>query len=249
MTLVFCHYINHTLIIVTDSLITGHSAQKPKCASFPAKGVVIAWWGNYDLEPKALRDNPLTCQAGDREYAANNFIGDKLPQTEGVSPSFPDVFLKALNATPHVHNGNTGKAGLLMGVVIRKSIHAFVFEAKGGRGSWGLTDSCGMRDWPQVFGDTDSLNKMLEAQNPKEDLSDLTGSKTYGEFASKASRWIWQTERFQKGNARVPTVGLPAYGLELRIDGTIEGPTPIHDYALCPNHGPQFDRSRQRLAG
>lgn len=224
MTLVFCHCVDDTLIIVTDSLISGHNAQKPKCASFSAKRVVITWWGDHNLEPKVLAENPCAVQPGDMAFARNNSIADKLLMPEDVLPCFPTAFLTALNQTEHVHNGDRGTGGLLMGVAVQKRIYAFVYEVRGGKGSWQLADTSGVRVWPQVFGDTDSLAEMLKAQIPKEDASALSGTRTIDEFTIMAKRWIMQTEQFQKDQKRVVSVGLPAYGILLRGDGTIKGP-------------------------
>ena len=60
-----------------------------------------------------------------------------------------------------------------MGVVARKSIHAFVYHVAGGRGSWQLCDRSGVGAWPQLFGDIASLNDMLNVPKSREDLGSL----------------------------------------------------------------------------
>jgi hypothetical protein len=227
MTLVFCHYINDELIIVTDSLITRHPTQKAKCAAIPNKSVVMAWWGDHDLEPKALTDDPLLVQPGDKDHATANFIGDKLPRPEDVWPCFSSAFLKSLNEAEHVHNGKGGPAGLFMGVAVQNSIHAFVYEATSGKGSWKLRRDRKEPEWPKCFGSTPSLGAMLQEHKSGEALSVLSEIKKSVEFTKLTRMWIEKTAAFQRLHGQPVTVALPSYKLVLRTNGTIEGPNVI----------------------
>jgi hypothetical protein len=187
---------------------------------------VVAWWGDQNLEPKVLVDDPETVPINDKQLAASSSIANKLPSPDHIWPCFSSAFLNALNQSEHVHNGNRGVAGLLMGVAVRNRIYAFIYEARTGGGSWQMmTDKSGVNSWPQIFGDTTSLVEMLNSQNPREreNIASLAKTKTPDEFAGTAKRWIEQTEKFQKEHRRSVTVGMPAYTLTLNCNGHVAG--------------------------
>ena len=186
--------------------------------------VTIAWWGDHNLEPKVLADDPLVVPQGDRALATTNSICSRLPAPEKALPCFQRAFLNELNKAPEVHNGNRGLGGLIMCTSIENRIRAFVYHNTAGRGSWQLTSDSGVQSWPQVFGDTSLLVRALQAMNPCEDLAALTQAQTSDEFANRCRRWIEATENLQTAQGGPVTVGLPAYRLVLRSDGTMDGP-------------------------
>lgn len=225
MTLVFCHYIQDDVVIVTDSHLCGGNGGNPKCAAFPNMPVAFAWWGDYDLEPQVLADDPTKVGPNKREFAAANCIWNKLPAPADARPCFQKAFLTEINKTPHVHNGNRQHGGLIMCLAMENRIRAFVYENTAGRGSWQLMDDTGVQVWPQVFGNTASLRGALREMRPAENDALLLQARTTDKFAETCKRWIEATGNFEKAQHQCQTVGLPAFRLVLRSDGVIEGPT------------------------